>query len=70
MTKKENISYQRQISDFTDSLLLEAYREALSEVGRIHRDILWSLREKIDTWFAEHPEANPGVLTTLKSNID
>ena len=57
MTKKENISYQRQISDITDSLMIDAYRNALGEVDRIHRDILSSLRVKIDAWFAEHPES-------------
>ena len=57
MTKKENISYQRQISDITDSLMIDAYRSALDEVDRIHRDILSSLRGKIDAWFAEHPES-------------
>jgi hypothetical protein len=58
MTKKENISYQRQISDITDGLLIDAYRFAMNEVDRIHRDILWSLREKIDGWFETHPEKN------------
>ena len=48
MTKKENISYQRQISDITDSLMIDAYRSALDEVDRIHRDILSSLRGKIE----------------------
>jgi hypothetical protein len=57
MTKKETISYQRQISDITDSLMIDAYRNALGEVDRIHRDILSSLRGKIDAWFAEHPES-------------
>ena len=56
MTKKENISYQRQISDITDGLMMGAYRSALGEVDRIHRDILLSLRSKIDVFLAGHPE--------------
>jgi hypothetical protein len=60
MTKKENISYQRKVSDITDGLMLDAYRTALGEVDRIHRDILLSLREKIDAWFAEHPNSGDG----------
>ena len=54
MTKKENISYKRKVSDITDGLMIDAYRSALDEVDRIHRDILLSLRGKIDAWFAEH----------------
>jgi hypothetical protein len=60
MTKKENISYKRQISDIADGLMLDAYREALSEVDRIHRDILSALRCKLEKWFAEHPESDGG----------
>jgi hypothetical protein len=37
--------------------MIDAYRNALGEVDRIHRDILSSLRGKIDAWFAEHPES-------------
>ena len=57
MTKKENISYQRKVSDITDGLMIEAYRTALGEVDRIHRDILLSLRDKIDQWLVDHPES-------------
>ena len=57
MTKKETISYQRKISDITDALLIDAYRVALNEVDRIHRDILLSLRDKIDQWLVDHPES-------------
>ena len=60
MTKKENISYQRKVSDITDGLMIDAYRSALDEVDRIHRDILLSLREKIDAWLAEHPNSGDG----------
>jgi hypothetical protein len=56
MTKKENISYQRKVSDITDGLMVDAYRSAIDEVDRIHRDILLSLRGKIDAWLAEHPK--------------
>ena len=56
MTKKESESYRRKIDKVTDELLIGAYRVALDEVERIHRDILLSLREKIDAWFVEHPE--------------
>ena len=56
MTKKEQKSYMRKIDEVTDALLIDAYKVALGEVGRIHRDILYSLRSKIDTWFAEHPD--------------
>ena len=58
MTKKEQISYNRKIDQVTDGLLMDAYKVALNEVDRIHRDILWSLREKIDAYFASHPESN------------
>lgn len=57
MTKKETISYQRKISDITDALLIDAYRVAMDEVDRIHRDILLSLRDKIDQWLVDHPES-------------
>lgn len=57
MTKKETISYQRKISDITDALLIDAYRIAMDEVDRIHRDILLSLRYKIDQWLVDHPES-------------
>lgn len=64
MTKKEQESYKRKVDKLTDELLLGAYRSALNEVDRIHRDILWDLREKIDAWFSEHPEVSDkeGVL--------
>ena len=56
MTKKETKSYNRKISDITDCLMIDAYRVAMNEVGRVHRDVLAALRDKIDVWFAEHPE--------------
>ena len=56
MTKNEQKSYMRKIDEVTDGLLIEAYRVALGEVDRIHRDILYSLKLKIDAWFKEHPE--------------
>lgn len=64
MTKKEQVSYKRKIDQVTDGLLMDAYKVALNEVYRIHRDILWDLREKIDVWFSEHPEVSDkeGVL--------
>ena len=58
MTKKEQVSYNRKIDKLTDDLLVSAYRVALNEVDRIHRDILLSLRDKIDDWFVSHPENN------------
>ena len=58
MTKKEQESYNRKIDKVTNDLMLSAYKVALNEVDRIHRDILWSLREKIDAYFASHPESN------------
>lgn len=58
MTRKESISYQRQVSEIADGLMLDAYRSALHESDRIHRDILWSLRENIDAWFAAHPASD------------
>lgn len=55
MTKKESISYQREISDLADGLMIEAYRHSLDKVDRIHRDLLLSLRSKIDAWLSDHP---------------
>lgn len=58
MTKKEAISYKREIDAITDELLIDAYRVALNKVDSVHRDILLSLRMKIDNWLLEHPENN------------
>lgn len=56
MTKKESISYKRQIDGIVDGLLIDAYRIALSEVDKIHYDILSSLHSKIEVWLSEHPD--------------
>ena len=56
MTKKEQVSYNREIDAITDDLLIDAYKVSLNKVDKIHRDILLSLRMKIERWLSEHPE--------------
>lgn len=56
MTKKEQVSYKREIDAITDELLIDAYKVSLNKVDKIHRDILLSLRMKIERWLSEHPE--------------
>lgn len=58
MTKKEEVSYKRKIDQITDGLLIDAYKVALNEVDKLHRDILLGLRAKIDAWLLDHPEKN------------
>lgn len=56
MNKKEQKSYNRQINDIANRLMIDAHHEAFKVTENVFRDIMTALHAKIEQYFKDHQQ--------------